>query len=393
MGFFDRLRAAVGARRISGVQLMQEQGTRYMAWNGKVYESDIVRACLRPKVKAVGKLVGKHIRESILPDGSRSIAVNPAPGIRRLLEEPNPLMTGQVLQEKLATQLCLNNNAFALIMRDDMGLPVAIYPLLPQTVEAIWSADGTLALRMQMPNSKIFTFDYRDILHLRQDFNEDDIFGTPIAPALAPLLNVVTTTDQGIVNAIKNSSVVRWLLKFTNSLKPSDLKKQAQDFADTFLATSGGTGVAAVDSKAEALQIDPKDYVPNAEQMDRTTLRIFALFNTNAKIVNSSRSEDEWEAYFDAEVEPVLRQLGGEYTRKLFTLRERGFGNRIVFEASSWDGASLTTKLNLMHMVDRGAMTPNEWRLAFNLAPVPGGDVPIRRLDTAEVREGEPSEN
>ena len=226
MGFFDRLRAAVGARRISGVQLMQEQGTRYMAWNGKVYESDIVRACLRPKVKAVGKLVGKHIRESILPDGSRSIAVNPAPGIRRLLEEPNPLMTGQVLQEKLATQLCLNNNAFALIMRDDMGLPVAIYPLLPQTVEAIWSADGTLALRMQMPNSKIFTFDYRDILHLRQDFNEDDIFGTPIAPALAPLLNVVTTTDQGIVNAIKNSSVVRWLLKFTNSLKPTDLKKR-----------------------------------------------------------------------------------------------------------------------------------------------------------------------
>ena len=60
------------------------------------------------------------------------------------------------------------------------------------------------------------------------------------------------------------------------------------------MATSGGTGVAAVDSKAEALQIDPKDYVPNAEQMDRTTLRIFALFNTNASIVNSSRSEDQW---------------------------------------------------------------------------------------------------
>ena len=54
-------------------------------------------------------------------EGNRSIAVNPAPGIRRLLEEPNPYMTGQVMQEKLATQLCLNNNAFALIVRDDMG--------------------------------------------------------------------------------------------------------------------------------------------------------------------------------------------------------------------------------------------------------------------------------
>lgn len=388
MGMFDWLRNVLGTRSISTVQLMQEQGTRYMAWHGGLYDADVVRACIRPKAKAVGKLVAKHIRESIAEDGSRSITVNPAPGIRRLLEEPNPYMTGQVMQEKLATQLCLNNNAFALIVRDDMGLPTGIYPILPQTAEALYSADGTLMLRMQLPNSKVFTFAYSDIIHLRQDYNEDDIFGTPIGGVLAPLLDVVSTTDQGIVNAIKNSSVVRWLLKFSNPLRPDDLKQQAKDFANNFLATTSGTGVAAVDSKADAVQIDPKDYVPNAAQMDRTTQRIYALFNTNAKIVDSSRSEDEWNAYFDAEIEPVLKQLGGEYTRKLFTLRERGFGNKIVFEASSWDGASLGTKLNLMQMVDRGALTPNEWRLAFNLAPVPGGDDPIRRLDTAAVKEG-----
>lgn len=392
MGLLDRLRAAMGQRSISTVQLMQETGTRYMAWHGGLYDADVVRACIRPKAKAVGKLVAKHIRETVDAEGNRSIAVNPAPGIRRLLEEPNPYMTGQVMQEKLATQLCLNNNAFALIVRDDMGLPTAIYPILPQTAEALYSADGTLVLRMQLPNSKIFNFAYSDIIHLRQDYNEDDIFGTPIGGVLAPLLDVVTTTDQGIVSAIKNSSVVRWLLKFTNPLRPETLKEQAKSFADNYLATASGTGVAAVDSKADAQQIDPKDYVPNAAQMDRTTQRIYALFNTNAHIVDSSRSEDEWNAYFDAEIEPVLRQLSGEYTRKLFSLRERGFGNRIVFEASSWDGASLGTKLDLMQMVDRGALTPNEWRLAFNLAPVPGGDDPIRRLDTARVQEGATTE-
>ena len=219
MGLLDRLRAAMGQRSISTVQLMQETGTRYMAWHGGLYDADVVRACIRPKAKAVGKLVAKHIRETVDADGNRSIAVNPAPGIRRLLEEPNPYMTGQVMQEKLATQLCLNNNAFALIVRDDMGLPTAIYPILPQTAEALYSADGTLVLRMQLPNSKIFTFAYSDIIHLRQDYNEDDIFGTPIGGVLAPLLDVVTTTDQGIVSAIKNSSVVRWLLKFTNPLR------------------------------------------------------------------------------------------------------------------------------------------------------------------------------
>ncbi|MFR1514067.1 MAG: phage portal protein [Subdoligranulum sp.] len=388
VGLLDRLRNAFGQRSISTVQLIQENGTRYMAWHGGLYDADIVRACIRPKAKAVGKLVAKHIRETVDANGERSIAVNPAPGIRRLLEEPNPYMTGQVMQEKLATQLCLNNNAFALIVRDDMGLPTGIYPVLPQTAEALYSNDGTLALRMQLPNNKVFTFAYSDIIHLRQDFNEDDIFGTPIGNVLTPLLDVVSTTDQGIVNAIKNSSVIRWLLKFSNPLRPDDLKKQAEDFSNNYLSTTKGTGVAAVDSKADATQIEPKDYVPNAAQMDLTKQRIYALFNTNAKIVDSSRSEEEWNAYFDAEVEPVLRQLGGEYTRKLFTLRERGFGNKIVFEASSWDGASLSTKLNLMQMVDRGSLTPNEWRYAFNLAPVPGGDEPIRRLDTAPVTGG-----
>ncbi len=36
-------------------------------------------------------------------------------------------------------------------------------------------------------------------------------------------------------------------------------------------------------------------------------------------------------------------------------------------------------------MVDRGAMLPNEWRATLNMAPIPGGDEPIRRLDTQVV--------
>ena len=35
--------------------------------------------------------------------------------------------------------------------------------------------------------------------------------------------------------------------------------------------------------------------------------------------------------------------------------------------------------------VDRGIMTPNELRALMALAPIAGGDVVIRRLDTAPV--------
>lgn len=385
MGLISRIRDAFSNRSISQVQLMTEKGNTYFLWNGSVYQSDIVRACMRPYVKQVGKLIGKHIRETIKEDGARKLDINPTYYIKMLLEEPNPLMSGQMLQEKMAAQLRLNNNAFALINRNEDGLPIEIYPITATNVEAIYSRSGELSLRFTMRNGKLYTFYYRDIIHLRGDYNENDIFGSPLAPVLLPLLNVVTVTDQGLINAVKNSSVVKWLLKFTNALRPDDLKSQAQEFAKNYLSTEEGLGVAAVDSKADAIQIDQKDYVPNSSIMDRTTKRIYALFNTNEKIVTSCATEEERNTYFDSEIEPVLIQLGDEYTRKLFTRRERSFGNSIVFEASAWDTASISTKLNLAQMVDRGALTPNEWRKAFNLAPVDGGDQTIRRLDTAVV--------
>lgn len=389
MGLISKIRDAFTNRSIAQVKLMTEQGNSYFLWNGSVYQSDIVRACMRPKVKQIGKLVAKHIRETILEDGSIKLEINPTYYMKMLLEEPNPLMTGQMLQEKMAAQLILNNNAFALINRNDDGLPVGIYPITATNVEAVYSAAGVLSLSFTLRNGKIYTFPYTDLIHLRSDYNENDIFGSTLAPVLLPLLNVVTVTDQGLINAVKNSSVIRWLLKFVNALRPDDMKNQAKDFADNFLNTENGLGVAAVDSKADAIQIKPTDYVPNSSVMDKTTKRIYALFNTNEKIVTSCASEEERNTYFDSEIEPVLIQLSDEYTRKLFTRRERSFGNRIVFEASAWDTASFSTKLNLSQMVDRGALTPNEWRKAFNLAPVPGGDQPIRRLDTAAVGNSE----
>ena len=82
-------------------------------------------------------------------------------------------------------------------------------------------------------------------------------------------------------------------------------------------------------------------------------------------------------------------QLSSEFTRKLFTRKQRGFGNKIIFAANHLQYASMSTKLGLQAMVDRGAMTPNEWREVLNLPPVEGGDKPLRRLDTVTVGGGE----
>ena len=387
MGFIDKIKNMIPQKTqvVSGCQLIQDKGNSFYSWNGKIYQSDILRSCITPRATAIGKLVAKHIRNN----SQEGIVINPEPYIRFLLEEPNPYMTGQMLLEKMINQLELNNNAFALINRDEFGYPCEIYPIPATSAEAIYDKNGVLYLRFTLRNMKIVTFAYSDVIHLRQDFNENDIFGTSRAEALTPLMEIVTTTDQGIVKAIRNSSAIKWLLLFKQSLRPEDLKKATKEFVDNYLSIDSETGgAAAADAKYDAKQVEPKDYVPNATQMDKTLQRIYSLLGTNEKIIQSKFSEDEWISYFEAKIEPIAIQLSNEYTRKIFSRRERGFGNKIIFEAANLQYASMNTKLQLVQMVDRGALTPNEWREVFNLAPIKGGDEPIRRLDTAVVTKG-----
>lgn len=365
--------------------MITEAGNGFYSWNGSLYKSDMIRAAIRPTVQAVGKAVAKHIRED-----RKGLKVNPEPYMKVLLEEPNGLMSGQMLQEKMATQLLLNNNAFAVIQRDGAGYPVAVFPVNATTVEALQSGNR-LFLRFFMQDGQAYIFDYEDVIHLRRDFNDNQLFGTPSQSALAPLMEIVNVTDQGVVKAVKNSNTIRWLLKFMQNLRPEDIKAEADRFGKAFLnaETGGEHGVAAIDSKTEAIQIQPTDYVPNASQMDKTKNRVYAYFNTNEKIVQSSYDENEWVSYYEANIEPIVVQLANEYTRKLFSRRERGYGNRVAFESSNLTYASMATKLGLVALVDRGVMTPNEMRRFLNLAPVEGGDVMVRRLDTAEIGRSE----
>lgn len=380
MGLFSK------NKTVSRVELIEQKTNNYFSFNGKLFESDIIRACIRPDAKAVGKCVVKHIREY-----DDDIKINPEPYMKFLLQQPNPWMTIQQLLEKVVIQYELNNNAFILINRDENGYPLELYPINAYNVEAIFDNNGYLFYRFLLKNSKYYTFNALNIIHLKNDVYMNDIFGESPIKNLEPVMEIITTTDQGIVNAIKNSSVIRWLLKFNTSLKPKDLKDRTKEFVDNYLSINnddGVGGVAATDSKFDAQQIDPKDYVPNATQIDRTIKRIFLFFNTNEKIVTSSYTEDEWNTYYESKIEPILIQIASSFTLKLFTRKEISFGNRIGIESSNIQYASLATKLNFVSMVDRGAMVPNEWRALFGMAPVEGGNKPIRRLDTQEVSTG-----
>src|SRR5690606_39991205 len=138
------------------------------------------------------------------------------------------------------------------------------------TAEAIYKNDE-LFLRFTLRNGKMFTFPYRDIIHLRQDFHENDIFGERPDESLFNLMEVVTTIDQGIIKAIRNSNVIKWILRFTQSLRPEDIKRNVKEFTEQYLSIdSEHGGAAGVDAKADLEQVKPESYVPGDKQMEKT---------------------------------------------------------------------------------------------------------------------------
>jgi len=367
----------------TSAKLITDAGEGFYAFDGRIYESDIVRSCIRPKARAIGKLSAQHIK-----DNDNNFKVNPDENIKFLLEEPNPLMTGQVFREKMATQLELNNNAFAVIKRDENTFePYEIYPVPAARVDMMEGAMGDMYLKFHFLDGKQMIVPYVDVIHLRQDFNSHNLFGDHPGQALTELMDVVTTIDQGMKKAIQNSAVIKWIMKFTSVLKPEDIQIEVDKFTKNYLSIENQGGAAASDPRYDLQQVENKSYVPDDKQMNNTTKRIYDFFNTNTKIVQSRFDENEWNAYYESTIEPVALQLAGEYTRKIFSKGERRRGNKIVFESLNLQYASMRTKLSLVQFVDRAMMSPNEARKVFNLPPVEGGDELIRRLDTAPVND------
>ena len=382
MSWINRVFNRQRSETIMRVKLITEHGSWYRTWDGNLYRSDIVRAAIRPKAKAIGALTAMHIRET-----AEGMQINPEPYLRLLLEEPNPYSGGQMFRERLATLLQMNNNAFVQIVRDQDGLPAQLYIIPAATAEAVVRPDGQLWMRFQLTDGKLLELPYSDVIHIRDEYAENDIFGAPKAVALTSLLEIINASDQSIVQAVKRSAFIRWMLKFKQQLKPDDMRRNVQEFSDQYLSLENETGILPQDGRfdVEPLRDTGQQFVPPSQMQKQAVERIYAFFRVNEAIVKATYDENEWLAYFEAEIAPLAQQMSEEFTRKLFSRRERGFGNRIVFDATSLTFASMKTKLGLVQMVDRGALTPNEWRRILNLPPIPGGDQPIRRLDTDVV--------
>lgn len=380
MGLFTKLfgKSDVGQGG-QGITVIVEQGDTssiFAEWSGNIYDSDIVRSAIWTNAKNAGKLNPKHIRKN-----GDKYELFPTPKIKRLLTRPNPYMSMSVFSSKMVANCEKKNNAFALIKFGADGFPEGMYPITYNRVEAI-EAKGFYFIKFGLANGKTLTVAYEELIHLRKHFDEKDIFGEGNTKTLSTIMEVISTTDQGVINAIKKSAIIRWLLKFNNVLNPADKQKQIDEFVKNYLSIENSGGAAAVDPRYEAEQVKPESYVPNAAQMDRAKERILSYFGVSEAVIQSKFTEEQWDAYYENTIEPYAIQFSEEFTEKLFSQKEREFGNEIIFEANRLQYASNKTKIEVgKFFADIGAASLDQILEIFNMPPI-GGEEGKRRIQT-----------
>lgn len=341
------------------------------SFGNDIYQSDDVRACVR----ALSEHTSKANPRCTVKEIQRVLALN-----------PNKYMNGKDMLAKLRNILEIKNTAFLFIERDNRNKVIGFYPVPYQTFEAVEYKDRLFVKFYFNGDAKrSLVFPWEDLAVLRKDYIFSDIAGDNNKPLL-PTLDVVNTMDEGLSNAVKSTANLRGILKSTKAmLSPEDLKKQKDNFVKDYMNLENEGGIASLDATQEFKEINLKPTTATAEEADAYRERIYRYFGVNKKIIQSIYTESEYDAFYESRIEPFLVALSLELTRKIFTDREIAFGNEVWYESNRLQYASAKTKISMVALVDRGLMTPNEYRELFNMPPYEGGDEFVLRLDTSKT--------
>lgn len=165
-------------------------------------QTTVVYACVRILAESLAGLP-IHIQRCE-KDGSHQKALD-HPLYALLHDAPNEEMTSFVFRETLMTHLLLWGNAYAQIIRNGRGQPIALYPLLPNRMDVSRSESGSLlyTYRLDMEDKRFKSWNdtvilrREDVLHI-PGLGFDGLVGhSPIALAKNAIGMALATEEFG----------------------------------------------------------------------------------------------------------------------------------------------------------------------------------------------------
>lgn len=335
----------------------------FTTWNGKLYESELVRSAIDARARHVSKLK-VEIQGSARPTLQTKLRL-----------KPNNWQTWSQFLYRLSTILDMQNTAVIVPVYDELMNPVGYYPVLPKKCEIVQDDDGTPFLRYEFSNGEKAA-DYLEECAILTKFQyKDDFFGET-NHALDPTMSLVHMNNEGIKEAIKNGATYRFAARMTNFSNTEDLKRERQRFSEANLKADEENGGLLLfpNTYSDIKELQNKGYsVPEAELREIRT-SVYNYFAVNEDVLQSKAYGDAWSAFYESVIEPFAIQFSETMTQAMFSDRERAQGSLLMATSNRLQYMTTKEKLDVSSaMFDRGIWNRDDVRDVWNMSPLPDG--------------------
>lgn len=346
-----------------------------------IYVSDIVQNCIDIIASECSKLQPKHIFTN-----SQGLQQIPKSTINRLFKfAPNELMTTSEFIEKTIWLLFMNYNVFIYPTYDNyidasgntQIYYTGFYPLNPTQVDFLQDPTGTMFVKFYFSSGKNYTLPYTDVIHIRKKFSVNDIMGgghngQPDNAALLKVLDINDISLQGIGKAVKSGLNIRGILKINTMMDDEGQKTERKRLEDAI--SSGDTGLVAMDLKGDYIPLNPDPKLIDKDTMQFLQDKVLNWFGVSIPILTGVYNDDDYQAFYEKTLEPVVIRLGQAFSKCMFTKRELDVGNEIVFYQKDMMYLSTKSKLDLLNIAGaQGLLTDDQKLEVLGYAPLMDG--------------------
>lgn len=385
MGWFDTVKSLLNRPKSGNSQLAMINGQIpiYAQFGQNVFASDVVQQAIACIAQEISKLTPKHIRFD-----KNNMQIQVFDSISDLLEfGPNEFMTTKDFLEKITWSLFLNYNVFMLPVCTETNTAdgkkreyKAIYPLDPTDVTFIIDGANELWVEMLFGHADKMTFRYSDLIHWRYRYSVNPFMGGNLngQPDVTSLLQTVEINHnllQSISKAVNSSMQIHGVLKYNTMLDSDGLMKAELEKFEKKLAENK-SGILGADLKAEYIPMRPDPKLVDPDTLAFIDAKILRQYGVSIPVLTGDFTPEQYQAFYEKTLEPLVNSLNQCFTKTLFTLRELQFGNKIVFYANNLLYMALEKRVAIGELLgNRGALMNNELLALFGYPPYEGGNV------------------
>ena len=351
----------------------------YSQFGTNIYASDVVQQALRCIVSEMMKLKPQHIRT----ENDDPVPIMNST-VQDVLRNPNPLMTTAEFLEKITWLLLLNYNAFVIPMyytwQDkrsgaERRYYEALYPINPANVDFIEDAAGRLFVTFTFRNGSETTMPYDDVIHIRYNYSVSDYMGGDETgqPDNKPLLSTLQLNAEllkGVAKAMKSSYAVNGIVKYNTMMDEEKMKTALAEFENKI--NNSESGFLGIDFKQEFTPIEKRIALIDEPTLKFIDEKILRNFGVPLAILTGDFKKEQYNAFYQKTLEPIIIAVSQAFTKKLFTRREQAFGNRVELYPEDLIFMNTDQTIEMVTLLSNtGALYENEKRVFFGLRPLP----------------------